>query len=141
MEREQLSKKWYSKKLRGPGLRYEIGLNIRTGCIVWTSGGYPCGECTDLTLALESFVPSLKDGERAMADKDYRDEKYFILPNNTNSTDHKSIMSRHEKIHNRIRNFQILKQPFRHDRKKHPMIFTSVLNLTELSIEHGEPLI
>lgn len=94
-----------------------------------------------MTLALVSFVPSLKDGERAMADKDYRDEKFFISPNDMNRTQHKLIMSRHEKLHNRIRYFQILKKPFRHDPEKHPMVFKSVVNLTELLIEHGEPLI
>lgn len=139
-ERQQSSRKWYSKKLHGPGLRYEIGLNIRAGCIVWANGGYPCGEYTDMKLALESFVPSLKNGERAMADKEYRNEKYFILPNDGNRTEHKLIMSRHDKINQRLRHFQILKKTFRHDREKHPMVFQSVVNLIELLIEQGEYL-
>lgn len=52
-------KLWFSHKFHGPGLRYEVGLNIRTGHIVWAFGGYPCGEYSDLTLSREAFVFSM----------------------------------------------------------------------------------
>lgn len=34
-EQTPFNPKWYSHKLNGPGVRYEVGLNIRTGNMVW----------------------------------------------------------------------------------------------------------
>ena len=39
--------KWYSHKFRGPGLRYEIGVCIKTGWIVWVNGPFPAGAWPD----------------------------------------------------------------------------------------------
>lgn len=90
----QCRTRWYTHKFHGPGLSYEIGFNIRTGRIVSTNGRFQCGEnIQTLALALEAFVLSLNDGERAMADKGYRDEKYFILPNDRNYGKHKLMTS------------------------------------------------
>jgi hypothetical protein len=50
---------WYSHKLNGAGLRYEVGLNIRTGDIVWVGGGVPCGEFNDLSLAQQRYCNSV----------------------------------------------------------------------------------
>jgi len=59
MEQKEFDRKWYSHKFQGPGLRYEIGLCIRTGFIVWVYGGRPCGQCSDLKLARDAFVGQL----------------------------------------------------------------------------------
>ena len=37
------SKLW-SQKFNGPGVRYEVGLGIQNGDIVWVNGPFPCGE-------------------------------------------------------------------------------------------------
>jgi hypothetical protein len=50
-EQSPFSPRWYSHKLNGPGLRYDIGLNIATGDVVWAYGGYPCGSYSNLKLA------------------------------------------------------------------------------------------
>lgn len=134
------SAKWYSHKFKGPGLRYEIGLNIKTGDIVWKFGGYPCGDFPDLKLARQSFVCSLMANEKTVADRGYNDANYFILPNAVNSVRHNQIMSRHETINKRIRQFKILKDTFRHNLDLHPQIFHAILNLTQLQILSGEPL-
>ena len=34
------SKSWYSHKFRGAGLRYEVGIAIQTGDIVWTNSQF-----------------------------------------------------------------------------------------------------
>lgn len=49
-------------------------------------------------------------------------------------------MSRHETVNRRMKQFQALKQVFRHNITKHPMVFYAVANLTQLMIENGEPL-
>lgn len=134
------SSRWFSHKFRGPGLRYEIGLCIRSGNIVWKHGGYPCGEYSDLKLAREAYIYSVCRGEYTMADKGYNDAAYFILPNLINQNTHKFIMSRHETVNKRLRHFNILKHTFRNSLDKHPMVFHAVVNITQLVIENGEPL-
>ena len=48
--------KWHSQKFNGPGLRYEVGVCIQTGDIVWINGPYPPGEWNDLQIALDELV-------------------------------------------------------------------------------------
>lgn len=139
-EQTPFNRKWFSHKFKGPGLRYEIALCIRTGNIVWKFGGYPCGEYPDMKLAREAYIFSVLPGELTMADKGYRDHNFFLLPTPENGRQHKQIMARHETVNKRIRQFKILKDSFRNSTKKHPMIFHAVVNLTQLMIQNGEPL-
>ena len=66
------NKKWYSHKFKGPGLRYEIGLCIFSGHIVWVSGPFPCGEYPDLKIIREGIIHLLKEGEMLIADGGYK---------------------------------------------------------------------
>lgn len=83
---------------------------------------------------------TVDDGEKTMADRIYRDNKFFILPDARNQGLHARIMARHETVNRRIKQFRALGQKFRHDRQKHPMVFHAVINLTQLMLENGEPL-
>lgn len=139
LEPSPFNKGWYSHKFKSSGLRYEIGLNIRTGDIVWAFGGYPCGLYPDLNLARESYVHSVEPGEKKLADRIYKDD-HFILPNAQNRTLHNNIMSRHETVNKRMKQFNILKHEFRHTLDKHPSIFHAVANLTQLVLETEQPL-
>jgi hypothetical protein len=134
------SSKWYSHKFNGPALRYEIGLCIRTGIIVWAHGGYPAGQWSDLRIARNLYIYFVEPGELTLADKGYRDPTYFILPNNLNSRTHKKIMARHETVNKRIKQFNVLCQRFRHPLNKHKICFLAVANLTQLALMNGEPL-
>lgn len=133
------NKRWFSNKLRSAGLRYEIGLNVETGDIVWADGGYPCGECSNLQLARKKFVKSVGAGEKTMATKGYKDETYFITANEENRTLHKLVMSRHESVKTRLKHFRILKDAYRHSLDKHQMVFRAVVNLTQLMLENSQP--
>ena len=42
-ETENFLPRYYSHKLHSAGLKYEIGINLRTGIMVWVFGGVPCG--------------------------------------------------------------------------------------------------
>lgn len=79
-EPSPFSRDWWSFKLNGPGLRYEIGLCIRTGKIVWVFGGVACGTNPDLKLARIKYTEAVILGELTIADKGYRDDDYFITP-------------------------------------------------------------
>lgn len=132
-------KRWFSPKLRCAGLRYEIGLNVETGDIVWAYGGHPCGVYSNLQLARKKYVKSVGAGEKTMAAKGYKDETYFILPNAENRTLHKLVMSRHEIVKTRLKHFRILKDDFRHSLDKHQMVFHAVVNVTQLMLQNSQP--
>ena len=70
--------KWFSHKLHHAGVKYEIGLNIRTGNIVWVFGGVPCGEYSDLKLARGKYVHQLTFGEKTIADDTYNSRIQII---------------------------------------------------------------
>jgi hypothetical protein len=141
MEPSEFSPKWYSHKFHGPGLRYELGLCIRTGEIVWAHGGLPCGEWSDLRLARDAIIHVLDPGERIIADRGYRDQTFFDIPNGNEDDEQKrKILARHETVNRRIKQFCCMSQRFRHSLRLHPRFFHAVTNLTELMIENGEPL-
>ena len=74
-EPSPFDRKWFSHKLNGPGLKYEIGLSIKNGEIVWINGGMPCGEYSDLKLARDEYTLSVQLGEKTIADDTYKDPK------------------------------------------------------------------
>ena len=78
-ERRPFNSKYFSFKFKGPGLKYEIGLAIETGRIVWVNGGIPC-RTHDLTLARSKLVKKLLPDEKIIADGGYRDSRYFRHP-------------------------------------------------------------
>jgi hypothetical protein len=96
LEPTEFDPKWFSHKFRGPGIRYEIGLCITTGNIVWAHGGYPCVEWPNLRLALDAFINHLEIGKKAVGDKGYRDNNYFVNPNGDQIL--KNILARHETV-------------------------------------------
>ena len=79
-EPSPFSRKWFSHKFKAAGLKYEVGLSIETGDIVWASGGIPAGLMNDLALARSNYVNFLEEGETTLADKGYKDSRYFIYP-------------------------------------------------------------
>jgi len=135
-------KKWYSHKFHGPGVRYEVGLCINTGHIVWAFGGVPCGQWPDLRLARESFVHRLDVGEKALADKGYRDPNFVYpgAPGSMSNRRQKDIMARHETVNRRFKEFGVLGSRFRHKLTLHPICFYAVVNITQISIECGNTL-
>ena len=75
LERVPFDRKWFSHKFKGPGLRYEIGLSIRDGIIVWAHGPFPCGAWTDLRIFRSNLKHRLKHGEHVLTDAGFLDER------------------------------------------------------------------
>ena len=75
-------KSWYSHKFHGSGLRYEVGVSILEGNIVWINGPYPCGDYPDISIFRLSLLNFLENGERVEADDGYIGEapKYIKCP-------------------------------------------------------------
>lgn len=117
-EPSPFSPKYYSHKIKASALRYEIGLGITTGHIVWAFSGYVAGDYPDLKLARELYIHQVMPQELTLADKGYQDRNYFVTPNRTNPAGHKYIMSRHESVNKRLRQFRILYKTFLHGTEK-----------------------
>jgi hypothetical protein len=125
-------------------LRYEIGLCIQTGHIVWKNGPFPCGKYPDLKISRLGVVELLNEGEMILADGGYRDGgQYHDTPTGYNTLGQrmkKVARARHETVNSRIRYFNILNHQFRGDRNKHWMVFHAIVNITQLGIEEGHSL-
>ncbi len=135
-EPQPFNTKWYSHKFNSAGIRYEIGISIVEGEIVWASGGLPAGEWTDLKIALDLYV-NVAENEITLADKGYNQKKYFKNPCNRME---KKILARHETLNGRLKEFGILSQRFRNALNKHPLVFHAVVNIVQISIMNGEKL-
>ena len=59
---------WKSHKFGGAGLRYEIGISIEYGDIVWWNGPFPCGAFPDIKIFKQSLKHMMNYGEKAEAD-------------------------------------------------------------------------
>jgi hypothetical protein len=138
------SKKWFSHKFTGPGIRYEVALCIQTGWIVWINGPFPCGDWPDLRIAREALVDALDRGEYYIADGGYYDgNQWSETPtglNNFEQRQQKMVRSRHETVNSRLKQWSALNRVFRHRLSKHSPVFRAVANILQLSIENGEPL-
>ena len=141
-ERKPYCKRYFSFKFNGPGLKYEVGLSINTGRIVWVNGGIPCGLANDLSLARSKFVKKLLPGEKAIADKGYKDKKFFVTPDLVrNDIDfQKMVRSRHENINFRLKTFKVISTKFRHPLSKHVICFFAVTNIVQLKNDNGNPM-
>ena len=130
---------YYSHKLKHAGLRYEIGVCIRTGNIVWCNGGFRCGNFSDLAIARQSLIPELEQGEKIIADNGYKDRRYFI--NKFYYPEHREkiqkILARHENINGKFKRFTVIHVQFRHGEAKHIDCFYSVVNIIALAIKFG----
>ncbi|KAF0702403.1 hypothetical protein AaE_015956 [Aphanomyces astaci] len=133
---------WWSHKLNRAGIRYEVGICIRTGHIVWVNGGKPCGQWSDLALARDAYVLAVNEGEMTLADKGYMDRAYFVNPRYypASSGAQKAVMSRHETANARLKQFGVLHNTFRHDISLHPSCFLAVVNIAQVAIKYESPL-
>lgn len=130
-----------SHKFNGPGLRYELAISVETCYIVHINGPFPCGEWPDLRIARNLIHSRLAGDEYYLADKGYRCGsgpaimRSALPPERQGEYDF--LMSRHETINRRFKEFAILGTRFRHEEEKHPMIFRCVAVLIQIDIESG----
>ena len=71
-EPSPFNRKWFSKKFKGPGVHYKVGICIKSDEIAWINGHFPWGEWGDLKTALSDLVCMFVGDERAIADSGYR---------------------------------------------------------------------
>ncbi len=70
--------KWFSHKLKGPGLQHDVGISIVKGHIVWAHCPYPSDSFPDLIIFHIEMKAALRHGEKAISDRTYQDENYVM---------------------------------------------------------------
>ena len=120
------------------GLRYEVGVAIMSGQIVWINGGFPCGLYNDLTIFRASLATMLDPQERVEADDGYAAESPYRakVPSAMFNTEgarvyQKRVQGRHETVNTNV---------YRHDVVQHGYVVRAVAVLVQLSIKNGDPL-
>ena len=71
-EPQPFNPKYFSHKFNGAGVKYEIGVCIKTGWVCWFNGPFPCGN-PDITIARLGVVEYLEPNEKILADGGYQD--------------------------------------------------------------------
>jgi hypothetical protein len=137
----------YSHKFKKAALRYELGVCIRTGDLVWIHGPFPAGDWNDLAIFLNAIKYYLLPGECVEADDGYKAEDPAVVraPGAVRFMEDKhwhmkrsKARRRHETINQRIKQYSVLTHRFRHDLGKHSMCFRACAVLTQLPFDFGK---
>ena len=144
-EEHPFNSKWFGFKFKNAGVRYEIGICIQTGEIVWVNGPFPCGSYPDhVIVALPGgLIDNLSLGEQYLCDGVYKYKPGAVTPTGLNNPDDrmKSIARAwHDTVNSRFKRFGVLRNRFRHHVSKHRCCAWSVFNLIQVEIEEESSL-
>ena len=134
---------WYllSHKFKSSGLRYEVGISIKAGDIVSYNGPFVCGSFPDITIFRLGIKMNLHRGEMVITDQGYYgDEAVYKVHRATASVKKREITiirARHETINSILKKWGCLSEIFHHSRKKHCIVFRSVIVMKQILIENG----
>jgi hypothetical protein len=137
-----------SFKFKGKGgLRYEIGVDIFAGNIMWVNGPYAAGKYTDIKIFHRGLAHWLDEHERVEADNGYIGEALqkvkcpgCALNPTENQAMQNPVQSRHESLNRRLKNWAILMSLYRHDLMGHGNVFWAIAVIMQISINVGEKL-
>ena len=142
----------FSKKFNG-GIKYEVGICIKTGFIVWINGPFPACN-SEATIFQNDLATRIEDWEFVEADTGLQGCNKARIQHQGISTverkDKSILRGRHENVNGRLKvlHFNVLVSYFNHDSRrvrqemfdKHCMCFAAVAVITQFKMEHGESL-
>jgi DDE superfamily endonuclease len=136
---------YFSHKLHGAALSYEIALSLWEDKIVWINGPFPAGTSDSSIFQYGGLKDMIPAGKRAVGDKGYVGMSQVVTTRNRFDQpfvrEFKSrARARQESINQRIKNFQILDIQFRHSIAKHEHAFHAVCVVVQYQLENGSPL-
>lgn len=140
----------WSFKLNGPGLRYELGIDLFRSSLIWMNGPFKPRSLNDNTIFAEF---GLKEKLAALGKKGLGDKIYNGHPDECstfNSVDTSAVRTfkarvqmRHEQFNGMMKEFKVTSTKFRHkpDKiEKHTSCYEAVAVICQYRLEHGEPL-
>ena len=145
---KEYSKRWYSEKFKGPGVRYMICVSLKKGDIVKIVGPEPCGKVNDAMMFKNDLLENLEPYERVEADSGYKqfDPEFVKTPANVSlrSKDaaklSNTVRARHETVNKRLKQWGCLAQVYRHELAMHQDLVRAVAVITQFAIDQGEIL-
>ena len=134
---------WWSLKHNSAGLRYEVGICIKTGDIVWFNGPFPCNmsdrEIFDLCLSKK-----LAPFEKVEADNGYKGRAQIYLPgqgkNHRDRKQKSQVRGRHENVNGLFKVFGAMKKWESNNVAKHGIIAKAVAVIVQTSFSLGQRL-
>ena len=139
---------WLSHKFKYKAAsRFEVVTSVSTGYICRIAGPYRAGSYVDITIfrigGLKKLL--LNCGEKTEADLGYRGEPDVIeLPHEGRPEqffEKAAVRSRHENVNAKIKKWQCMNVPFRHDINLHGVFFRAVCTVIQLQMNRGEIII
>ena len=133
----------FSQKFQQSALRYEIGISVNGGNIVWVQGPSPAGRFNDQTIFNLKMVDHLKMHEKILADKDYSGKQitHSGVEGDEDSTRTQKLRANHKRMNGRLKMFGCIDQRWRHLLDKHHVCFFAVSNLIHFEIKLSRPLV
>ncbi len=129
------------------GLRYEIGVDILAGNIVWINKPYAAGKYPDIKIFHNGLAHWSDEHERVEADDGYigKAPRKVKCPGCTsNPTKNQEMQnrarSRHESLNGWLKNWEILKSMYRHVIMENGNVFRAIAVITQISINTGKQL-
>lgn len=104
-----------------------------------------CGSWPDISIFRNDLIDKLLPNEMVEADKGYIGQPDKIRTpydwvTKKEQTLKKNARARHETVNKRFKQFNIMKNKFRHGLGKHQSVFRAVVVITQLLIKNGEVL-
>jgi hypothetical protein len=144
-----VDKKQYTHKHNHGGVKYEIMMDAFRPKIVHLNGAFRGGE-HDRNMFSNELKAKIPKGKLLITDRVYGNASVpgwndiLSLPNLTDSKELNNFKarakSRHEAVNGRLKKFKVLDDTYRHEHKKHGLVFTAVCVLVQYSMDHGHPI-
>ncbi|CAJ1955890.1 unnamed protein product [Cylindrotheca closterium] len=132
----------FSKKLNGPGYKYEIGICIATGAIVWVNGPFKAGRNDKTIFEHDGLMQALCEDEGVEVDMGYQGLDQLKNPKISQSKkdgmQKSKARARHKNVNGELKKFVVLDQVFRHNPKtKHQACFEAVAVICQMQHDFG----
>eukprot|EP00536_Pseudo-nitzschia_multiseries_P018673 jgi/Psemu1/56738/gm1.56738_g len=138
----------YSHKFNGPAVKYEVGVCLKTGWIVWINGPF-VGSKNDGIIVKEGLSNLLHDDEAVEVDRGYRGDDRMKLPDMGFTWIERKMKpnawAQHETVNGRLKIFNVLTLHFQHMKpnrqgmmQKHKICFEAVTVINQLKFASGE---
>ena len=144
------SKRMFSKKFNGPGVKYDVGVCIKTGHIVWLDGPF-VASASESTIFKNGLGQHICEDEKVEVDSGPKGDSRLVQPhvgNDSKERKQKSVVrGRQEGVNGRMKVFSVLTNHFHHMKdgrenmmNAHGLCFKAVAVITQLKISTGEPI-
>ena len=127
---------WCSHKFHHAALRYEIGVSVTTGLIVWVYGPFPAGAYNDQAIFNLRMRECLLDYEKVIADNGYGGPKvvHGEILGDIDQQLKSELRSYYERVNGRIKSFMSLQHCWRHPLEKHSTVLLAVAKLVQICL-------